>query len=93
MHGKINYDSKQSGPRVLTKAEVCSHLQPDLLSWYVFHGKKRKTEDLGQYDIVITTFQTVSATWRGIEPYQSGSDSSIFSLLWFRVILDEGEST
>jgi hypothetical protein len=63
------------------------------LSWYVFHGKKKKTEDLGQYDIVITTFQTVSAAWRDKGPYQSSTGSSIFSLLWFRVILDEGELT
>lgn len=77
----------------MSTAKVYRHLRPGLLSWYVFHGPKKKTEVLGQYDIVITTFQTVSAEWREKIQSQASTDLSIFSLLWFRVILDEGEPT
>lgn len=65
------------------------HIRPHTLKWHIFHGSKRNRLDyLGQFDIVITTFHTVSAIWRK----QNGnfqSMDSIFSVLWHRVILDE----
>jgi hypothetical protein len=42
-----------------------------------------------QYDIVITTYHTVSSIWRK-HSGQPGNEKSIFSLIWHRVVLDEG---
>jgi hypothetical protein len=67
------------------------HLRPGKLKCHIYHGQNRKgTEFLGQYDVVITTYHTVSAIWRKLNR-QSGNEKSIFSLTWHRVILDEGE--
>ncbi|RFU23988.1 hypothetical protein B7463_g12351, partial [Scytalidium lignicola] len=65
------------------------HLQPGKLKCYIYHGQNKKsTEFLAQYDVVITTYHTVSAIWRK-HTRQPGNEKSIFSLTWHRVILDE----
>ena len=67
------------------------HLRPGNLKCHIYHGQNRKgTESLGQYDVVITTYHTVSAIWRKLNG-QPGKEKSIFSSTWHRVILDEGE--
>ena len=67
------------------------HLRPGKLKCHIYHGQNRKgTEYLEQYDVVITTYHTVSAIWRKLYG-QLGNEKSIFSLTWHRVILDEGE--
>ncbi|KAF4635250.1 hypothetical protein G7Y89_g2850 [Cudoniella acicularis] len=68
------------------------HLRPGKLKCHVYHGQNRKgTEFLGQYDIVLTTYHTVSAIWRKLNG-QPGNEKSIFSLTWHRVILDEAHT-
>ncbi len=63
------------------------------MSWLVFHGNDRRRDEalLGQQDIVITTYHTL-ATERKKEVQSSPSTAgSLFSTLWHRVVLDEGE--
>jgi SNF2 family DNA or RNA helicase len=66
------------------------HLQNGSFKTLVFHGQNRiSTELLGQYDIIITTYHTVAAIWRN-QDEESANEKSIFSLIWHRVVLDEG---
>ena len=67
------------------------HLQPEELKTHVYHGHNRMGIDfLGQFDVVITSYHTVSAIWRK-HLGQPGKEKSIFSLIWHRVVLDEGK--
>jgi SNF2 family DNA or RNA helicase len=78
-----------SGSLVILK--LFRHLQPGSLKYDIYHGQNRKgIEVLGQYDVVITTYHTVSAIWRKRNDLP-GSENSLFLLTWHRVILDEGE--
>ncbi|KAH8590621.1 SNF2 family N-terminal domain-containing protein [Bisporella sp. PMI_857] len=74
------------------KLITLQHLQPGKLKCHTYHGQNRKgTIFLGHYDVVITTYHTVSAIWRR----QNGrlqNEKSIFSLMWHRVILDEAHT-
>ncbi|KAH6710614.1 SNF2 family N-terminal domain-containing protein [Leptodontidium sp. MPI-SDFR-AT-0119] len=65
------------------------HLRKDSLKVHVFHGQNRKTVDfLTTFDVVITTFHTISSIWRKWKERPSHS-KSIFSVIWHRVVLDE----
>lgn len=49
----------------------------------------------GRFDVVITTFRTLAMEWKGSNVSMKHSSSitdSLFSVLWHRVILDEGEN-
>ena len=55
-----------------------------------YHGKRRKklTEEINNYDIVITTYSTLAAE-HGRE--KNGKESSLLhDIAWYRVVLDEG---
>lgn len=54
----------------------------------VYHGSSRKglTNQFGNFDIIITTYETVR-----IECTTQKEDGPFFSWKWLRVVLDEGE--
>ncbi|XTI84482.1 putative hydrolase [Cenococcum geophilum] len=64
------------------------HLQPNSLRWYRYHGRNRVScsNQLNQYDIIITTYHTVSAEWKKAIDLKA---STLFATRWRRVILDE----
>jgi SWI/SNF-related matrix-associated actin-dependent regulator of chromatin subfamily A3 len=62
-----------------------THIRQGCLEWYIYHGQNRKEVDLSRFDVVITSFHTVSAIWRK----QNDPTMSIFSYTFKRVILDE----
>ena len=66
------------------------HLHPNTLSWCRYHGPKRyhDTNRLFSHDIVITTYDVVSADWRRL----ANCLGPLFSNTWRRVVLDEGET-
>jgi hypothetical protein len=67
------------------------HIGGNNLKINVFHGNNRKEVDsLGKYDVVITSFYTVSAIWRKQNDLQDPT-KTIFSVRWHRIVLDEGE--
>lgn len=70
--------------------ELETHLHPDTLSWCRYHGPKRfhDTSRMFLHDIVITTYDVVSADWRRLVD----SLGPLFSTAWRRVVLDEGET-
>jgi len=55
------------------------------------HAKLRLTclEDIQSVDVVLTTYHTVSAEWNEKDP----STSLLFSVMWKRIVLDEGVIT
>jgi SWI/SNF-related matrix-associated actin-dependent regulator of chromatin subfamily A3 len=58
----------------------------------VYHGQNRLDVDsLSNYDVIITTYHTVSNLWRQRQRDAANPQDSIFSLQWHRVVLDEGE--
>nr|KAH0541367.1 hypothetical protein FGG08_004131 [Glutinoglossum americanum] len=69
------------------ESQLMKHLHPGTLLWVKHHGS-HKLHDLAQlhkFNIVITTFQTVSSEYRR----QAIAPSIIFSASWHRVVLDE----
>lgn len=65
------------------------HLKKKSLASYVFHGPKGKAIDnFGQYNVVITTYHTVSSLWRKRKGPGTSTDS-LFSIDWHRIVLDE----
>lgn len=73
--------------RILT---LIRHLKPNTVKVHVYHGHNRKgVISLTNFDIVITTFHTVSSIWRKRKDSQDDSNS-IFSIPWHRIVLDEG---
>ena len=66
------------------------HLRSESIHYHLYHGQNRTdTESLERYDVVVTTYHTVSAIWRKLKDQRS-NDKSIFSTTWHRIILDEG---
>ena len=70
------------------KKEIEKHTSPGALRVAKYHGHERvaKAEDLLSYDIVLTTYGTVSTEHR--RSYQGGREV-LYYLRWFRVVLDE----
>ncbi|KAI9731155.1 MAG: hypothetical protein M1834_005348 [Cirrosporium novae-zelandiae] len=66
--------------------QIVAHLKKESLSYHIYHGSPR-TDDvhvLAQYDMVITTYSTVSSDWMGKKGI-----SPLFQTNWFRIVLDE----
>lgn len=68
------------------------HIAPNALKWLVYHpsrGSIPLNSDISSYDVVITTYDTVSSQWRNA----SGRIQPLFLVNWHRLILDEGPHT
>jgi hypothetical protein len=66
-----------------------SHVRRGGLICKRHHGKTRiqDVEDLESVDVVLTTYHTLTSEWRRHSP---SSPMAIFTLGWYRVVLDEG---
>lgn len=72
------------------------------LSVYIYHGSARvamNPTDFGQFDVVITTYQTLASDYMPKDKGTSGKlpernlrTSGLYSVKWRRVILDEGHN-
>ncbi|KAI9080161.1 hypothetical protein K1719_037839 [Acacia pycnantha] len=73
------------------KAEIETHVQPGSLSLYVHYGQSRPKDakTLVQSDIVITTYGIVASEF-SIE--NAEDNGGLFSIRWFRVVLDEAHT-
>ncbi|KUJ09951.1 uncharacterized protein LY89DRAFT_675458 [Mollisia scopiformis] len=68
------------------------HLKPDTLTWMRFHGtQKRKIWTLGNFDIVITTFETLVRQQKRHEDTEI-REETLFSFSWHRIVLDEAHT-
>ncbi len=70
--------------------EFRSHLHPQTLRSWTYHGPKRSKNLTGmlEFDIVLTTYDVVAQEWRNL----NNQLSPLFSMNWRRIILDEGET-
>ncbi|OVA17874.1 SNF2-related [Macleaya cordata] len=64
------------------KAEIETHSQPGSLSLYVHYGQSRPKDAklLAQNDVVLTTYGVLA------------SDGGLYSVRWFRIVLDEAHT-
>ncbi|TFY52347.1 hypothetical protein EVJ58_g10068 [Rhodofomes roseus] len=82
--------------------QIEDHVQPGALTSCVYYGATRSMtpEDLKKYDVVITTYQTVTKEHGDTLVTAGGEgatkkkkiEGSLFQLSWKRVILDEGHN-
>lgn len=70
------------------KAEIEAHATPGSVSIYVHYGQNRPKEAnlIGQSDIVLTTYGVLSSEFSNENSTESGG---LYSIHWFRVVLDE----
>ncbi|KAK5166897.1 uncharacterized protein LTR77_007626 [Saxophila tyrrhenica] len=81
--------------------QIAQHIhEGHALKVYTYHGNGRvhmTAEDFAQYDVVITTYQTLASDFmpkgKGSKaPERKLRSSGLYSLEWRRVILDEGHT-
>ncbi|OWM68962.1 DNA repair protein RAD5A isoform X2 [Punica granatum] len=73
------------------KAEIESHAQPGSLSIYTHYGQSRPKDAkiLSQSDVVITTYGILASEFSSENAEENGG---LFSVRWFRVVLDEAHT-
>ncbi|KAJ1401748.1 Zinc finger, RING-type [Sesbania bispinosa] len=73
------------------KAEIETHAHPGSLSVYVHYGQSRPKDAkyLAQNDVVITTFGILTSEFTSENAEDNGG---LFSIRWFRVVLDEAHT-
>ncbi|KAJ3514328.1 hypothetical protein NLJ89_g2437 [Agrocybe chaxingu] len=80
--------------------QIADHCAPGSVSTCVYYGANRNTSaaDLQKYDIVITTYQTVTgeheegANGAGPSKKKKKNERNLFEVTWKRIILDEGHT-
>lgn len=67
--------------------QITKHTHSTMFRWYKHHGNCRLSQlsHLALYDLVLTTYETVSAEFKG----PRSANSILFQAHWHRVILDE----
>ncbi|EGY18824.1 transcription termination factor 2 [Verticillium dahliae VdLs.17] len=70
--------------------QIKQHIQPGKFSYYVYHGatRIRDVEQLAQYDLVITTYGSIS-TELGLRNKRKPGKYPMEEIGWFRIVLDE----
>ncbi|CAN6272882.1 unnamed protein product [Urochloa humidicola] len=70
------------------KAEIEAHTKPGTVNIYVHYGQNRPKEAsfIGQSDIVLTTYGVVSSEFSIDGSTENGA---LYSVHWFRIVLDE----
>lgn len=77
------------------EAEIKDKVMDDRkLKVLVHHGSSRAKsyEDLKKYDVVITTYQTLTSEHGDSSPNEDGLKVGCFGIQWYRIILDEAHS-
>ncbi|KAK2984529.1 hypothetical protein RJ640_025026 [Escallonia rubra] len=73
------------------KAEIETHAQPGSLSIYVHYGQSRPKDAsiLAQSDVVLTTYGVLASEFSAENADDNGG---LYSVRWFRVVLDEAHT-
>ncbi|KAF8633364.1 hypothetical protein AX17_004535 [Amanita inopinata Kibby_2008] len=82
--------------------QIEDHCAPDALKYIVYYGANRSltSQELTKYDVVITTYQTVSGEYSedarnefpATNKKRKKSGKTLFDVQWKRIILDEGHT-
>jgi SNF2 family DNA or RNA helicase len=76
---------------IIAIADFKRHLRPGAMAWYTYHGPAKPSIDvLSEYDIVLTTYETIAAQLKKFHKSNS-AEETIYSVTWHRVVLDEGK--
>lgn len=72
------------------KAEIEAHVRPGSLSLHVHYGQTRSKDAraLAQNDVVITTYGVLASEFSA----ENAEEGGLYSVRWFRVILDEAHT-
>ncbi|CAI0649927.1 unnamed protein product [Colletotrichum noveboracense] len=70
--------------------QIKQHIAPGELSYYIYHGsnRTREADKLADYDLVITTYGSVSSEL-GARSKRKGGKYPLEEIGWFRIVLDE----
>lgn len=70
--------------------EIANNTTEGALRVYVYHGTDRVKDAsfLTEYDVVLTTFATLAAEYNPTKP----STSTLFTVPWYRIVLDEAHT-
>ncbi|KAL1912235.1 hypothetical protein Sste5344_002068 [Sporothrix stenoceras] len=70
--------------------QIKQHLEPDSLKYHIYHGQNRikDIDQLSEFDLVITTYGSVSSELTARSRGKSGQ-YPLEEIGWFRVVLDE----
>ncbi|TFY76637.1 hypothetical protein EWM64_g7375, partial [Hericium alpestre] len=83
--------------------QIQDHCLPGVLTYCTYYGAGRNmsAQELQQYDVVLTTYQTVSTEQQNVGGVANGAanskkkkkvESSLFGVMWKRIVLDEGHN-
>lgn len=69
---------------------VDRHIHKGRMSYFVYHGSaKNKVSDLTNYDVVLTTYDTIMAE-EGKRVAKNSVRKHLRNVDWCRIVLDEG---
>lgn len=70
--------------------QIKQHIKPDTLSYHIYHGPNRvkDVKKLAQYDLVITTYGSISSELNARAKNKAGI-YPLEEIAWFRIVLDE----
>lgn len=73
------------------KAEIETHVQPGSLTLYVHYGQSRPKDAkfLSQSDVVLTTYGVLASEFSAENAEENGG---LYSVRWFRIVLDEAHT-
>jgi SNF2 family DNA or RNA helicase len=69
------------------------HFKKDSLRFSIYHGSQRQKRDaalLSSFDVVLTTYETIRAEHVQADSPSKDGQGVIHSVIWHRVVLDEG---
>jgi SWI/SNF-related matrix-associated actin-dependent regulator of chromatin subfamily A3 len=72
--------------------QIQTHLHPSSIHSIVYYGasRQRLLASLDRYDVVLTTYNTISTDWkRHRSSREDVANYSLFSIEWHRIVLDE----
>jgi len=72
--------------------QVANHVHPGLLNVLLYHSTSRisSESELGHYDIVITTYQTLASEQQSRDNRKRKKSGFLHNVNWHRIVLDEG---
>ncbi|KAH7402017.1 SNF2 family N-terminal domain-containing protein [Phaeosphaeria sp. MPI-PUGE-AT-0046c] len=76
--------------------QIKKHIKPEYALRVMFwHGNRKQPitqQQIGNYDVVISTYDSVSSEWYSQKSTNLPRKSGVYSIKWRRIILDEGHS-
>ena len=95
--GETNSTGSASNPLLAIPSSLVSrHLKPTSnLNYCMYYGKDRAAnlKRLHEFTVVITTYSVLRKDWKSSQrSSEPGADPNSYTIIWRRVVLDEGQS-